>query len=186
MPKRQRRRRKKRLKGKYLKRFDAVLKRQRPRSIPVDAPAEALKAALRFLGRRARSEAEITEHLKRQGYTPALATPTLEQLRRARYAGDAGFARDWTRSRADGRGYGPRRIEQELRAKGIHEPLILDVLRETFGGNNERERARLVLEKHFQRETLDDTKILRRAAAFLQRRGYSETAILDLLRQRED
>jgi SOS response regulatory protein OraA/RecX len=60
------------------------------------------------------------------------------------------------------------------------------VLRETFGGNNERERARLVLEKHFRRETLDDTKILRRAAAFLQRRGYNETVILDLLRQRED
>jgi len=60
------------------------------------------------------------------------------------------------------------------------------VLRETFGGNNERERARLVLEKHFRRETLDDTKILRLAAAFLQRRGYSETVILDLLRQRED
>jgi SOS response regulatory protein OraA/RecX len=59
-------------------------------------------------------------------------------------------------------------------------------LRETFGGNNERERARLVLEKRFRRETLDDTKILRRAAAFLQRRGYSETVILDLLRQRED
>jgi SOS response regulatory protein OraA/RecX len=60
------------------------------------------------------------------------------------------------------------------------------VLRETFGGNNERERARLVLEKHFRRETLDDTKILRRGAAFLQRRGYNETVILDLLRQRED
>ena len=78
------------------------------------------------------------------------------------------------------------RIEQELRAKGIDEPLILDALRETFGASNERERARLVLEKRFRRERLDDGKILRRAAAFLQRRGYSETVILDLLRQHED
>jgi len=142
--------------------------------------------ALRFLGRRARSEAEITEHLKRKGYAPALATLTLEQLRRSRYAGDEGFARDWVRSRADGRGYGPRRIEQELRAKGIDESLILDALRETFGANNERDRARLALEKQFRRERLDDPKTLRRAAAFLQRRGYSETVILELLRQHED
>jgi len=60
------------------------------------------------------------------------------------------------------------------------------VLRETFGGNNERDRARQALEKQFRRERLDDPKTLRRAAAFLQRRGYSETVILDLLRQHED
>jgi SOS response regulatory protein OraA/RecX len=56
-------------------------------------------------------------------------------------------------------------------------------LRDTFGGNNERERARLVLEKRFRRERLEDGKILRRAAAFLQRRGYSDAVITEILRK---
>jgi regulatory protein len=141
---------------------------------------------LRFLGRRARSETEISEHLKRQGYAPALAALTLEKLRRSRYAGDESFARNWARSRADDRGYGPLRIEQELRAKGIDESLISDALRDNFGGADEREKARRALEKQFRRDKLDDAKILRRAVAFLQRRGFSETVILDLLRPNEE
>ena len=135
---------------------------------------------------RARSEAEITEHLRRKGYSPALATLTLRKLRASRYAGDESFARDWTRLRVDGRGYGPLRIQQDLRDKGVDESLILDILKETFGAGHESERARQALEKQFRREKLDDPRVLRRAAAFLQRRGYSETVIIDVLRQYED
>jgi SOS response regulatory protein OraA/RecX len=69
---------------------------------------------------------------------------------------------------------------------GIDESLIRDALRDTFGGNDEREKARLALEKQFRRDKLDDVRILRRAAAFLQRRGFSEAVILDLLRPSED
>jgi regulatory protein len=125
-------------------------------------------------------------YLQRKGYAPALAFQTLEKLRRSRYAGDENFARDWTRSRADGRGYGPRRIEQELRAKGVDDATIRVALREIFGGNVERERAWRILEKQFHRKKLDDPKIQRRAAAFLQQRGYSETVIMSLLQARED
>jgi regulatory protein len=115
-----------------------------------------------------------------------LASQTLQKLRRLRYAGDASFARDWARSRADGRGYGPRRIEQELRARGVEDSIILDALRGTFGGGDERQRAERLLAKQFHRERLNDPKILRRAAAFLQRRGYNETLIQSLLQTNED
>ncbi|MGH7927838.1 MAG: regulatory protein RecX [Candidatus Binatia bacterium] len=162
------------------------MKPSRLRSKSVNTPEEALKAALRFLGHRARSEAEITAHLTRKGYSPDLATLALGKLRASRYVGDEGFARDWARSRVDDRGYGPLRIEQELRAKGIDESLILETVRECFGGGHEGKKAKQVLEKQFGREKLDDPKTLRRAAAFLQRRGYSETVILDLLRVHED
>jgi SOS response regulatory protein OraA/RecX len=73
-----------------------------------------------------------------------------------------------------------------LRAKGIDESLILDTLREIFAGGHEMESARQLLEKHFGRRKLDDPRMLRRAAAFLQRRGYSETVITSVLRLHED
>jgi regulatory protein len=152
----------------------------------LDDADEALHTALRFLARRARSEAEISEHLTRKGFSRPVADQSLEKLRRMRYAGDERFAADWARSRAHGRGYGPHRIRQELRTKGIDEPLISAVLREAFAGNAEARQARSILEKRFGREKPKDPKSLRRAAAFLKRRGYSETVIMNLLRETED
>jgi hypothetical protein len=42
------------------------------------------------------------------------------------------------------------------------------------------------LHKRFGRDKVSDPRTVRHAAAFLQRRGYSETVILDLLRGHED
>jgi regulatory protein len=106
----------------------------------------------------------------------------LEKLRSLNYLNDETFARNWARSRAETRGYGPRRIEQELRTKGIVEPLIREVLGASFGQVDERKKAKSLLEKRFKSKQFDDPKMLRRAAGFLQRRGYSSKVIGDLLK----
>jgi len=124
--------------------------------------------------------------LSRKGYSTTLAAQTLEKLRSLRYADDKTFALEWARSRAESRGYGPLRIHRELSAKGVDEALIRDALREIFRREDESEKAKLVLEKHFRGSKLDEPKILRRAAAFLQRRGFSEAVISSLLRHNED
>jgi regulatory protein len=84
-------------------------------------------------------------------------------------------------SRAESRGYGPKRIEQELRTKGIAQALIREVVRDTFGEVDESARAKSLLDKRFRSQRLDSPKMLRRAAGFLERRGYSRQVILDLL-----
>jgi regulatory protein len=124
--------------------------------------------------------------LERKGYPPDLTSQTVDALRRSRYAGDASFAREWARSRADGKAYGPRRIEEELRAKGVDNRIILDALCDTFGANDEYQRAARALAKQFSATPLDEPKTRRRAAAFLQRRGYSEAVIHRLLTLEED
>ena len=60
--------------------------------------------------------------------------------------------------------------------------MIRDVVRETFEHPGEKERAKTLLEKRFKDRDLSEPKVLRRAAAFLQRRGYSDKVISDLLR----
>jgi SOS response regulatory protein OraA/RecX len=60
--------------------------------------------------------------------------------------------------------------------------LIRDIIRETFESQGEEDRARRVLEKKFKGKDLSDPRILRRAAAFLEQRGYSTQAISALLR----
>jgi regulatory protein len=106
-----------------------------------------------------------------------------------RYTEDASFAREWAHSRAESKAYGPRRIEEELRAKGVDHTIIVDALRNTFGAdaaNSERERAARALAKHFSAKQLDEPRARRRAAAFLDRRGFSDAVIQRLLTLEED
>lgn len=106
----------------------------------------------------------------------------MEKLRSLNYLNDETFARNWARSRAETRGYGPKRIEQELSTKGIGQDLIREVVGETFGQGDESAKAKSLLKKKFKSEQFDDPKTLRRAVGFLQRRGYSSKVIFDLLK----
>lgn len=105
----------------------------------------------------------------------------IEKLRSLNYVNDESFARDWALSRAQGHGYGPRRIEQELRNKGIVQSVIREVIRETLDQCDETTQARQILAKRFHSENFREPRTLRRALAFLQRRGYSSRVISDLL-----
>jgi len=106
----------------------------------------------------------------------------VEKLRSLNYVNDETFARNFALTRSENRSYGPKRIERELRAKGIDQALIREAVRETFARADETAKARMLLEKKFKNENFDDPKMLRRAAAFLQRRGYSPNTIFALLK----
>ena len=106
----------------------------------------------------------------------------MEKLRNLNYVNDETFARNWAHSRAQNRGYGPNRIEQELRAKGIAPTLLREAVSELFTDMDEAGNARRVLAKKFKGQNLSEAKTLARAAAFLRRRGYSSHVIFDLLR----
>ncbi len=104
----------------------------------------------------------------------------MKRLRAQSVLDDSSFAQNWALSRFD-RGYGPKRIEQELKAKGVVPPLIRDVICKTFNQEDEKGKARLLLDKRFKGHNLSDPKILRRAATFLQRRGFSSQVVFELL-----
>jgi regulatory protein len=136
---------------------------------------------LHYLGYRPRSEAEIRSYLLRRGYPPAVSDRVLEKLRSLNYVDDGSFARNWALAKAQSRGYGPRRIEQELTTKGIVPSVIRQVIQETLDHCDEKTQAKKLLAKRFHSADFRDLKTLRRAAVFLQRRGYSSEVISDLL-----
>ena len=144
---------------------------------------EALKRALKFLSYRARSESELRTKLTQSGFSLKSIEPTLEKLRSLKLLDDLSFARNFTLSRVEGRGYGPLRLERELRQKGIAKLLVSQILDEAFGRQEGKDRARALLEKRFRGKNLSDVKNFRRAVSFLQRRGYRDSVIAELLRQ---
>jgi regulatory protein len=141
-----------------------------------------LHAALRYLGYRSRSEAEVRQYLRRRGYQPATADQVIDKLLSFHYLDDEAFARSWALARAQGRGYGPKRIDLELKNKGLSQALIRATLKETFEQVDEAASAKRFLVKRFKGENLKEPKTQRRAAAYLQRRGYDSKVIFDLLR----
>lgn len=143
---------------------------------------EALKRALRFLAYCPRSEAEVRAKLSQVGFNEDVVAATLERLRSLKFLDDERFARDWARSKVEDRGYGPLRIKRELKKRGISVAVVDQVIKEAFGRREGKDRARLLLEKRYARKDLSDPKILRRAVSYLQRRGYRDSVIAEVLR----
>ena len=139
-----------------------------------------MQTALRYLGYRSRSEADVRRYLKQRGYLPAAIDGAIRRLCSWNYLDDEVFARDWALARAQNRGYGPRRIDQELRSKGVSQVLIRDAVREAFDQVDEAAQAKRLLTKRFTAAALKDRKTSSKAAAFLQRRGYSSKVIFNL------
>jgi regulatory protein len=142
--------------------------------------------ALRYLSYRPRSKLEVQNYLRQKGCAPEVTDGVIAKLCSLNYLDDLSFAQIWTRSRLESRGYGPRRVEQELRIKGISAEVIRQVLQESLQQTSEQESARKILTKRFGSMSLQDGKTQRRAVALLQRRGFSSKVIFSLLKYRID
>ena len=142
--------------------------------------------ALRYLSYRPRSELEVRNYLRQKGCEPQVSAAVIAKLHSLNYIEDLSFARIWARSRLESHGYGPRRVEQELRQKGIDTGVIRQAMQESLQFTSEQERAREILTKRFGGAVLQDAKAQRRAVALLQRRGFSSKVIFELLKYRID
>jgi regulatory protein len=147
---------------------------------------KARNAAYRLLTYRSRSRAEIEAKLHDKGFNDAIIDTVLADLARLGYVNDLQFAREWTRGRIRLRGFGRRRIGQELKNKGIGQEIIRDVFAEVFSDETEIETAKHVAEKKLSTmKTLDRLTRRRRLAGFLERKGFSFEIIRDVLKSTE-
>ncbi len=147
---------------------------------------KARNAAYRFLTYRPRSRAEIDTKLHEKEFNEAIIEAVLADLARLGYVNDPQFAREWTRSRIRLRGFGRRRIGQELKNKGIGRDIIREVFAEVFSEETEIEIAKRVAGKKMNTmKSLDRETRRRRLAGFLERKGFSFEIIREVLRSTE-
>jgi len=128
----------------------------------------ALESALRSLSARAHTEKELSDKLERRGYDEYEIAKTMETLQRYELLNDSEFAAQWAASRTR-KGYGQRRIAQELARKGVKYEEVQAAL-EGIDEEKELEKARELAEKQLQRGGENARK---RAYDQLLRRGYS-------------
>ncbi len=153
----------------------------------MDGKADVLAVALRILTRRDHSEAELRRKLQERGFDDSEADAALLKMRGLGYLDDRRFARQWAESAIrNGRGFGPR-IRLELLRRGVAEAIIGEVLAFLNGDYQERQVLETLVARKFG--TFDyrrsEEREKRRVVAYLQRRGFSLSLILDVLHEHE-
>ncbi len=135
----------------------------------------AKEKALYLLEHRNHSKRELTEKSARTSASWEAAEAAAGQMEELGLVDDQVYARDRAREMFLRKRWGPLRVKQELRRKGIDGELIEELLeeyRQRDEGGLVAENVRAVLETKYS-GWREDEKQRRRAFAALQRRGYS-------------
>jgi regulatory protein len=152
------------------------------RSMDLEACREA---ALRLLERQRRTRSDLERRLRDKGYAGATAGEVLDRLASVGLVDDIEYARTFMAGRRARRSAGTRRIEQELRARGVSADDI-EVARRRLdaeqGGMDEVAAARKVIAQAERRSRGLEPRLRRqRLYALLARRGFDGDVIRRVL-----
>ena len=139
-----------------------------------DTPAELKTRALRHLVRREHSRAELARKLAPHAESPQAVEVVLDLLLSRKQLSDERFAEE--RARSLSRKYGPAKIRQDLKARGINKDVI-----DRISTEGELERAKAILQRKY-REAATTREDRARRARFLQSRGFSYDVIRSVLK----
>ncbi len=133
----------------------------------------ARERALYLLGMRDYACKELEQKLYTEA-SPEIAAAVVARLQEVGLLDDQRYAARLARSLSEGKHYPRRRIEQELRRRGISHVLIQAVVSELEG--EDYQQALALLERKYYNK-LNDPDSRRRVIAALARRGFSYGAI---------
>lgn len=135
--------------------------------------------ALRYLTRRARSEHEMRDYLKRRSYTPEQIDETIDWLKEQNYIDDRQFAESWVGSRLRSAPRGRFRLLRELKEKGIPKDQAAAVVDEQLPNESEAEVALELLRRSRGRFAgKERLEIKRKVYNFLCYRGFAGLTIV--------
>lgn len=144
----------------------------------------ATNNAYALLRARPRSEAELRQRLKMKGYKEPLVDAVVEDLRRLGYVDDPKFAKFWIESRMHLNPAGDIVLRNELKAKGVSDPVIDAALAVKAEAYDEYEIAKSMAIERFDRlKKLDRRKAPKRLYDFLLRRGFAYETVRKIIEE---
>jgi len=159
-------------------------KSSRSKSSDPSSPELARLYALRLLADRDYTSAGLREKLRARGFAVIDLESAISRLENEGWISDRRFAERFAESAlASGRFHGAR-LRQELRRRGLDEKLVSEVIAAAEQGYDENEELRALLSRRFPgfSSASADDREKRRLLGFLQRRGFSFSAIMAALR----
>ncbi len=149
------------------------------------APAALYEFAVRALGRRTHTEAELESKLRGRAARPESVAEILGRLRERGWLDDARAAEAHSYSRREYDSLGLRRVVVELRRRGIERETAERVAAETYAETDERALIGNFLRRKLGRPVdearIDDRKELGRLYRSLIRAGFSSAKSVEAL-----
>lgn len=139
----------------------------------------AKKRALFLLEKMDRTEHQLYDKLRQNGYPEECVTAAVEYVKSYRYIDDLRYARTYVRYHQQKKSR--QRLKMDLIQKGVAKPTIEQALEEEFA-SDEREKIKALLEKRRYDSVSADAKEQQRMYQFLLRRGYKSSDILGVMR----
>ncbi len=136
---------------------------------------KALAAAYVLLSYRARSRQELVDRLSRKGYDEDTIEVVLARLSKSKLIDDGEFVRQWV-TKPVSKNRSLRRLDKELRDKGITSSEVQDVMTE-LGTDHDRQAITVIIQKRLDKGVIDKQKLL----GYLSRQGFQISLILQVL-----
>jgi regulatory protein len=147
----------------------------------------AREAALRLLERARRTRSDLSRRLAEKGYADPTIEEVLGRLAAVGLVDDGEYARAFLAGRWGRRAAGWRRLEQDLRGRGVSREDVARArarLEENVGAVDEVAGARRVIQQSARRYAALDPRTRRqRLWALLSRRGFDSDTIEQALRE---
>ena len=146
-------------------------------------------AALRILGHRFNSVAELRLKLRAKKFEAEVIDQTIEKLRGEKWLDDERFAGAFVRTRQMKK-IGPRRITRELAAAGVDRDVARQAVAQNADEERDREalvalyqkRSRLLIRRHGP-EFLETAEGRKKLAAYLLNQGYDAALVQSVVKE---
>lgn len=153
------------------------------RLIDEDCEIRAKEAALRLLGTRARSRAELTRRLAGKGFRTGTIDACIERLAASGLIDDAEFAGAFVRDRIRLRPRGIAGLRADLQVRGVDEETASAAIQREMdvASTSELDLARIAARRFRSKAGEAPHATLRRLHGYLGRRGFSAETIAGML-----
>ena len=141
---------------------------------------EIKEVCLGLLARREHSQKELLNKLALRGFDRDDAMPVIDELAQQGWQDDLRYAENYARSRIQ-KGYGPIRVNHELRQNGIAVFDLEGIVRKEAGGW--MALLEQVYSKKYSHDTVPDRNEWAKRSRFLLHRGFSGAMIGALFEQ---
>jgi len=142
---------------------------------------EAKSRAVRYLTLRIRTEKEVRDKLKSEGYDNECIARVIDELKAIGYINNQLYAQKYVYDRSKLKPMSKRMLKLELLAKGIPEETADEVLADWKA--EDADVARSLVKRKFGKYDMKDEKIIRKAFMFLAHRGFNRDTIKEVLRE---
>lgn len=148
-----------------------------------DPTSVARSIGLNLLDAAPKTRSQLAEAMRKRGVPDDAANEVLDRFEEVGLLDDAAFANAWVTSRQSGRGLAPRALSNELRQRGIAEPLIAEAVANVDSDDVEAAARDLVTRRARSTAGMPNAVRMRRLVAMLNRKGYSGEPAVRVVRE---